>query len=88
MHPCPCCGFETLEEAPPGTFDICEVCGWEDDNVQFHDPDYRGGANAESLRQHQNRWMSLNARVGEGIEISGRHFTRSGDWRPLPPSGR
>ncbi len=42
---CPCCGLLTLEEEPPGTFDICPVCFWEDDFVQFIDPTYRGGAN-------------------------------------------
>ncbi len=24
--PCPCCGFLTLPEEPPGTYDICPVC--------------------------------------------------------------
>lgn len=47
--PCPCCGFFTLDEKPPGTYDICPLCGWEDDPVQHDDPTYRGGANHESL---------------------------------------
>ncbi|MEZ0293461.1 MAG: CPCC family cysteine-rich protein [Solirubrobacteraceae bacterium] len=46
---CPCCGYLTLDARPPGTFDICEVCRWEDDNVQFRDPGYEGGANVVSL---------------------------------------
>ena len=50
---CPCCGFVTLDERPPGTYEICRVCGWEDDPVQFADPDYRGGANTDSLREHR-----------------------------------
>jgi len=50
-YACPCCGFLTLVEAPTGTYDICEVCFWEDDNAQFHDPDYEGGANKVSLNQ-------------------------------------
>jgi len=32
-------------------YDICEVCGWQDDNVQNNDPDYRGGANTMSLNE-------------------------------------
>ena len=48
-YACPCCGFFTLDEKPPGTYDICRVCGWEDDAVQFDNPLYRGGANHESL---------------------------------------
>jgi len=35
----------------PGHFDICDICGWEDDNIQRDDPDYWGGANTMSLNQ-------------------------------------
>ena len=48
---CPCCNFITLNYKPPGSFDICTICHWEDDNIQFDDPDYEGGANHESLNQ-------------------------------------
>jgi len=48
-YQCPCCDLYTLDEEPPGTFEICMVCWWEDDLVQFHDPTYGGGANRESL---------------------------------------
>lgn len=34
-HPCPCCDFLTLSEPPSGTFQLCPVCWWEDDNIQF-----------------------------------------------------
>jgi hypothetical protein len=51
--PCPCCGYLTLPEEPPGTFFICPVCRWEDDNQQFDDVNLRGGANRVSLKQAQ-----------------------------------
>jgi hypothetical protein len=50
-YDCPCCDLPTLAEPPPGTYEICDVRGWEDDSVQFGDPDYEGGANRPSLRQ-------------------------------------
>jgi hypothetical protein len=56
MHPCPCCGYLTLDEGPTGTHDICKVCFWEDDAVQFHDPDYEGGANRVSLNQARRNY--------------------------------
>lgn len=37
LYTCPCCGYKTLEECPPGTFEICPICHWEDDNVQFEE---------------------------------------------------
>ena len=50
-YACPCCGNMTLSEQPPGTYEICPICGWEDDEVQFNDPDYKGGSNQLSLNQ-------------------------------------
>lgn len=53
---CPCCGKLTLDECPPGTYNICSICGWEDDPVQFENIDYEGGANIESLRQARDKF--------------------------------
>jgi hypothetical protein len=55
----------TLKEEPPGTFEICGVCGWEDDDAQFRDPDLRGGANEKSLNETRARWEKrLDRRSG------------------------
>ncbi|MDR7873986.1 hypothetical protein HB991_18625 [Yersinia mollaretii] len=48
---CPCCGEAVIDE--PGCYEICPVCGWEDDPVQSTDPDYEGGANKMSLKSAQ-----------------------------------
>lgn len=47
-YPCPCCGYLTITDEPPGTFEICPVCNWEDDEVQYYDENYEGGANSVS----------------------------------------
>lgn len=60
-YTCPCCGFRTLDEPPPGTFDICPICFWEDDNVQFHDPNLAGGANQISLHQARKNYQDFGA---------------------------
>jgi hypothetical protein len=60
-YTCPCCGYKTLDEKPPGTFKICPICFWEDDNVQFDDPDYAGGANKISLRKAQQNFIEISA---------------------------
>src|SRR3712207_8061939 len=61
--PCPCCGYRTLREPEYGSYDICPVCFWEDDSVQFSDPDYRGGANHESLDRKSTRLNSSHANI-------------------------
>jgi len=59
-YTCPCCGYKTLEE-PPGDYDICKICYWEDDPVQNEDPDFEGGANEVSLRQAQRNYKIYGA---------------------------
>lgn len=49
LVPCPCCGKGMVTTGHE--FDICEICGWEDNNLQFRHPDYRGGANSMSLNE-------------------------------------
>ena len=60
-YPCPCCGSLTLDEKPPGTYLICEVCLWEDDPVQSADPEYRGGANGPSLNEARAYFRAIGA---------------------------
>jgi rubredoxin len=55
-HACPVCGHHTLSER--GAYQICAVCGWEDDPAQSADPDLAGGANRESLDQARETWRA------------------------------
>jgi len=79
--PCPCCGYLTMPELR-GSYGICPVCLWEDDEVQFDEPDFAGGANKVSLNEARKNFR----RYG----VSDPRF--SGEQRaPLPdeiPSGR
>lgn len=77
-YACPCCGYKKLDYEPPGTYDICDICFWEDDVVQYHDPDYEGGANIESLRQYQEAY--LQGRVNRKPKIN---YERNENWKPL-----
>jgi hypothetical protein len=61
IYPCACCGFLTMSEQECGSFEICPVCYWEDDNVQFNNIDYEGGANEESLREARNNFKKFKA---------------------------
>ncbi|WP_077703370.1 CPCC family cysteine-rich protein [Virgibacillus dokdonensis] len=67
-YTCPCCGYKTLNEEPPGNFQICEICFWEDDYTQFDDPDYEGDANAPSLKQAQRNFILVGACEEEFVE--------------------
>jgi uncharacterized Zn finger protein (UPF0148 family) len=54
LLPCDCCASPVIRER--GTFEICPVCGWEDDPAQARDPELAGGANRMSLNEARARW--------------------------------
>ncbi len=56
-----------MSEPGYGTFNICPVCWWEDDNVQAADPDYQGGANGLSLRDARSNFQEFGASCRERI---------------------
>ncbi len=56
MYPCPCCGYLTLSEKPPGTYLICPICCWEDAMVEWEP-----GSNPISLRLAQRNFVEFGA---------------------------
>ena len=60
---CPCCRMHLFEEK--GGYEICPVCGWEDDPVQRRDPDFAGGANKMSLNEARQLWLEETEEISE-----------------------
>ncbi len=52
---CPVCGQYTFQSGP-GSYEICPVCGWEDDKAQYKDPNLKGGANRLSLKEYKKQY--------------------------------
>ena len=59
---CPVCGTHRFAERDD--YAICPVCGWENDALQYDEPDYEGGANVESLNQYREEWKTRAAQRG------------------------
>ncbi|WP_374940084.1 CPCC family cysteine-rich protein [Streptomyces finlayi] len=72
-YPCPCCGNRVLD-AMPGSYEICPVCFWEDDGVQFRWPTMAGGANKVSLPPFE----ATEAPVGDNIFVTPTWIDRTG----------
>ena len=53
MVKCPVCGEHEFKKH--NDFDDCEVCDWENDGVQYRNPDV-GGANEMSLNEARAAW--------------------------------
>ncbi|MDF9801431.1 hypothetical protein OKW21_006740 [Catalinimonas alkaloidigena] len=81
LYTCPCCGYIILSE-PPGSYEICGICGWEDDAVQLANPCTKGGANSQSLDEGQSNfeYTTPSADIAE-YERSGIHKDKK--WRRL-----
>ena len=60
-YKCICCGYYTLEEEPPNSYEICPVCFWEQDNVQNSDPTFEGGANDMCLLDAREMYKKIGA---------------------------
>jgi len=59
-YPCPCCGYVTFT-GPPGGYEACPICFWEDDGQQLRWPRLEGGANVVSLEQAQKSFAECGA---------------------------
>jgi hypothetical protein len=85
QYPCPCCGYMSFDE-PPGSYDICPICFWEDDASQLRNP-YSGGANIPLVKA-QAAYINIKAKredlisyVREPVEGD----IKCEDWRPFNP---
>lgn len=80
---CLCCGHLTLHQKPPGSYEVCPVCYWEDDPAQGLDPELSGGANTVNLRSARANYRQVGA-----VEQRFRESVRSPrpDELPLPMS--
>ena len=79
-YPCPACGFLTFTE-PPGSYEICPVCSWENDHFGLRYPAAPVGPNDKSLVDLQ-KWVLKRFPVT--MQRAGRH-ERDPAWRPLSP---
>ncbi len=75
---CPCCGFFIFDE-PAESYELCGLCGWEDDLVQLKHPQLAVGANGESLAAAQRASIMKYPVAMQSFD----GHTRDPQWRPL-----
>jgi hypothetical protein len=86
--PCPCCGHLTFSE-PPGSYEICPVCFWEDDAVQLRWPTWAGGANSPSLVDAQRSYAELGSmerRLLRYVRAADESEPIDDGWRTVDPA--
>ncbi len=73
-YTCPACGYKVFNESP-GSYDICQVCLWEDDISQLRFP-MSEGANDTNLKDYQKLI------IDKSIPISNtQKFSKDKEWR-------
>ena len=65
---CPCCGYRTLPEGQPGSYEVCPVCHWLDDPVQFGDAEYVSDTNHVSLSDARTNFEKHGACTPEAAD--------------------
>ena len=63
MMKCPVC--EKYDFEMEDDFDVCDVCGWENDGLQYDEPDYDGGANWVSLNKARANYKECGKAMSE-----------------------
>lgn len=66
-----CCKYELDKNS---IFQVCPICGWESDPIQEDNPNYRGGANYESLNEYKEKYKLK-------IKEQDRIITKNGRYR-------
>src|SRR5437868_2485460 len=85
---CPCCGYLIFDE-PPGSYEICPICFWEDDEVQLRFPALEGGANDPSLIQAQKNFVEFGAcekRFQKNVRKPKGTDVKDSEWRVVDDS--
>lgn len=83
---CPCCGYKTFGFEPNGSYEVCEVCFWEDAPTQLYDPGYAGGANPISLKQAQQNFLKFgacNKTMKNRVRPPAMDELRDENWKPF-----
>lgn len=75
-------------DQPPGSYDICPICFWEDDWFQILVPAMHAGANGITLIEAQHNYASCGACEPtslDSVRQPNPDEQRDPTWRPFDP---
>jgi hypothetical protein len=86
VYCCPCCGYPTVGEPP--SYEICQVCSWEDDDVTYDEPgataangDYSLAEARQNFQQHLTMYRA-NEECGPQLRQHGYKFIHDFELKP------
>lgn len=84
-YTCPSCGYRVFS-GPPGTEELCPICGWRDDLMHLRFPSFGGLPNGISLLDAQTNFQVIGAKdtsALKGVRFPAPGDERDPDWRVL-----
>ncbi len=84
-YTCPSCGYRVFD-GPPGTEQLCPICGWRDDLMHLRFPLFNGMPNGIALVDAQLNYSLIGAKdasVLKDVRFPTAQDERDPDWRPL-----
>jgi hypothetical protein len=83
-YPCLCCGYKTLTKEPPGSYEICPICFWED---SVPDESWQHAtSNGVGLIQAQRNFVAFGACESQWLDAVRRpteEDERNPDWQTI-----
>lgn len=79
-YTCPSCGYKVFNE-PPGSYDICPICYWEDDLSQLRFPSTRG-ANISLIEAQKNyqEYGAIEKKFIKHVRAPGGNDEKDTQW--------
>ncbi|WP_142533941.1 CPCC family cysteine-rich protein [Saccharicrinis carchari] len=80
---CPCCGYNSFDPKKRLELEICPICFWEDDPLQFNDPHLEFSGNLVSLSQAQQNYTHSGAShedMKRYCQKPGENAKRNPEW--------
>ena len=74
---CPCCGYKTFSEELNGTYEICEICFWEDDGQDLTELIIHSGPNHITLGEGRMNFLKFGACEEKFVENVIKESARS-----------
>lgn len=84
-YTCPCCGYKVFN-GPPGTEELCPICGWRDDLMHLRFPLFSGMPNGISLVDAQLNYSLIGAKDPDSLKsvrFADAADERDADWRAI-----
>ncbi len=84
-YPCPCCGYRVFG-GPPGTEELCPICGWRDDEMHLRFPLFNGMPNGISLVDAQINYALIGAKdpsALQNVRFPAASDERDPNWRAI-----